>query len=110
LIEIVGRNAELATCASVLEQIAAGSSCGLLIRGEPGIGKTTLYRAVLEDAVGGSYRVLADRPAEAEAQLSYVARRGSWRTRSVGSKCSESDSSFRCAAAAMKEPRSTVSP
>jgi DNA-binding CsgD family transcriptional regulator len=73
LIEIVGRDAELATCVGVLEQITAGRSGGLLIRGEPGIGKTTLCRAVLGDAIGRSYRVLAGRPAEAEGQLSYVA-------------------------------------
>jgi DNA-binding CsgD family transcriptional regulator len=72
-VEVVGREVELAACRSVLDRIAAGDSCGLLVSGEPGIGKTTLYRGVVEDALARSYRVLAGRPAEAEARLSYVA-------------------------------------
>ena len=71
--EIVGRHDEHASCVRVLEGIASEGFGGLLIRGEPGIGKTTLYRAVLDAAVSRGYRVLSDRPAEAEARLSYVA-------------------------------------
>jgi DNA-binding CsgD family transcriptional regulator len=72
-VEVVGREGELASCAGFLDCIAAGESGGLLVGGEPGIGKTTLFRAVVEDALARSFRVLSARPAEAETRLSYVA-------------------------------------
>lgn len=72
-IEVVGREVELAACRGVLDRIASGDPSGLVLAGEPGIGKTTLYRAVVEDALARSFRVLSSRPAEVEARLSYVA-------------------------------------
>jgi ATP/maltotriose-dependent transcriptional regulator MalT len=71
-LEVVGREVELATCRGILDRIAAGESCVLVVGGDAGIGKTTLHRAVVEDALARSYRVLSGRPAEAEALLSYV--------------------------------------
>lgn len=70
---IVGREAELAACGRFLDRTAAGDPGGLVLVGEPGIGKTTLSRAVVENACARSYQVLSVRPAEAEARLSYVA-------------------------------------
>ena len=43
-----------------------------MIEGEPGIGKTTLWRAALRAIETRGYQTLAARPAESEARLSYV--------------------------------------
>jgi hypothetical protein len=45
----------------------------LLIEGEPGIGKTTLWLAALELALDMGFRVLSARAAEAESVLAYTA-------------------------------------
>jgi len=70
--EIVGRQSELAALAAFLDDMAAGSSA-LRIEGPAGIGKTTLLRHTLHAAAERGFRVLACRPSEVEAQLSYAA-------------------------------------
>jgi DNA-binding NarL/FixJ family response regulator len=65
---IVGRDAEL----RAVERFLAGGTGALLIEGEAGIGKTTLWQAAVE-AGAAEGLVLAARPAEAEARLSYAA-------------------------------------
>jgi len=69
---IVGRERELAEIAEFLEAIPAGAAT-LLIEGEPGIGKTTLWQAVVAGARERSWRVLESRPVESEAKLSFAA-------------------------------------
>jgi DNA-binding CsgD family transcriptional regulator len=63
---IVGREAELAMLGSFL----ATPPSALLLRGEPGAGKTTLWEAGVAMAEDQGLRVLRSRPSEAEAQLS----------------------------------------
>ena len=46
---------------------------GLLIEGEPGIGKTTIWLEAVRAVGEHGFQVLKARPAEAEAQLSFVA-------------------------------------
>ena len=65
-----GREAELATVAGFIERVPSGPGA-LVLEGEAGIGKTTVWRAGVDAANDRSYRVLACRPAEAEARLSY---------------------------------------
>jgi DNA-binding CsgD family transcriptional regulator len=69
---VIGRDAELR---SVQGFLAASSSSprALVIAGEPGIGKTTLWQAGVNEAHSNSVRVLVARPAEGESKLSYVA-------------------------------------
>lgn len=45
----------------------------LVIVGEPGIGKTTVWQAAVEEARTSSFHVLVANPAEGEAKLAYVA-------------------------------------
>ena len=67
---IVGRDAELAA----IDEFLAGEAGGtLLIEGEPGIGKTTLWSAAVAAAEEHGYRVLRAQPAESETKLSYAA-------------------------------------
>jgi DNA-binding CsgD family transcriptional regulator len=68
--EVVGREVELAACERLLER-AAGGPAALVVEGEAGIGKTTVWRAGVAAAAGRGFAVLGCRPAEAEARLSY---------------------------------------
>jgi len=72
--DVVGREQELATVARLFEQRRAGPWV-VVIEGDAGIGKTTLWEAALDLARDRSWRVLAARPAEAEARFSYIAVR-----------------------------------
>lgn len=69
--ELVGREEELAAIEAFLDR---GRSA-LLLEGEIGIGKTTLWRNGVERARERSYRVLAATPAAPETQLAYAALR-----------------------------------
>jgi AAA ATPase domain len=68
----VGREREVAALTAFLDSVLSGPSA-LLIEGEPGIGKTTLWRDAVRQARDRGYRVLQARPAESEARLSFAA-------------------------------------
>jgi DNA-binding CsgD family transcriptional regulator len=67
--EIIGREAEIGSIRSFLESSARPAA--LVIHGEAGIGKTTVWKQGLATARQLSYRVLLSRPAETERRLSY---------------------------------------
>lgn len=67
--EVVGRDEELAAVVAVLD---GDLPVALLIEGEAGIGKTTVWRAGLEQARERGFRTLSCRPAESEARLSFA--------------------------------------
>jgi len=67
-----GRPIEGRSVSSFLTAAAAGPSA-LLIEGEPGIGKTTLWLAAAEQAKARGFRVLSTRAAAAESVLAYTA-------------------------------------
>ena len=69
---LVGREAEVAALTTFLGSAASGSRV-LLIEGEAGIGKTTLFSYGLELARNLDLLVLTATPAEAERQLTYTA-------------------------------------
>lgn len=68
----MGRERELESAAEFLQEVEHGSAA-LVIEGEAGIGKTTLWLEVVSAAEARGYRVLQARPAESEADLSYAA-------------------------------------
>jgi DNA-binding NarL/FixJ family response regulator len=68
---LVGREAELDRVVAFLDGGGDGPR-KLLLRGDPGIGKTTLWRAGVEEAVARGFRVLQARPAAAERDLSFA--------------------------------------
>lgn len=70
--EMIGREGEAAAVARFLERVPNGP-VGLVIEGEPGIGKTTVWLEAVRVASERGFRVLQARPAEAEAELSYAA-------------------------------------
>jgi DNA-binding CsgD family transcriptional regulator len=68
---VIGRAAEL----SAIERFAAvsaGSPAVLVLEGEPGIGKTTLWEAGIDAGRTRGLRILATRASGAEAQLSHA--------------------------------------
>jgi DNA-binding CsgD family transcriptional regulator len=66
--ELIGRDEELGLVLVALEDPPAA----VILEGEAGIGKTSVWRAALAELAAGDIRVLSTRPAEAESQLSYA--------------------------------------
>lgn len=71
MVPIVGRDAELAAVRAFVEGTATAPAA-LLLEGEPGIGKSTLWLAAVEHAQAHGISVLSARPAEAEKGLAHV--------------------------------------
>jgi DNA-binding CsgD family transcriptional regulator len=69
--EIVGREAELALVHAFVEA-AAQRAAALVLEGEAGIGKSTLWLAGVDQARSRGMRVLVSRPAEAERDLAHA--------------------------------------
>jgi DNA-binding CsgD family transcriptional regulator len=69
--EIVGREEELASVHAFVGQDQSASAA-LVLEGEAGIGKSTLWLAGVEHARASGLRVLTSRPAEAEGGLAHV--------------------------------------
>lgn len=72
MIDVIGRADEAAATARFVDGVLRGPA-GLLIEGEPGIGKTTVLLEAIRQARGRGFNVLDIRPAEAEAELSFAA-------------------------------------
>jgi hypothetical protein len=71
VLHVIGRQAELEAGEQFLDTLSLGPA-SLVIEGEPGIGKTTLWQALLDSAVQRGFGALDARPTEAEAELSLV--------------------------------------
>jgi DNA-binding CsgD family transcriptional regulator len=71
---LYGRDEELSLLVAFLEAVPDLPGA-LVLEGEAGAGKTTLFEAGLAVARERSYRVIQARPAEAEARLSFAALR-----------------------------------
>jgi DNA-binding CsgD family transcriptional regulator len=69
---LIGRDAEWASIRSFLDDDAPEPSV-LLLEGDPGIGKTTLWREAVASAASDGYRVLACAPDGSEASISLAA-------------------------------------
>ena len=69
-ISVVGRQTELQGIGTFLESINGGPRA-LMLYGEAGIGKTTLWQEGTAEARRHGYAVLLCRPAQSEVQLSY---------------------------------------
>lgn len=67
---IVERDAELASIRDFVDSVSEGATA-LVLQGEAGVGKTTLWSAGVEETRERSLRVLQARPAENETALSF---------------------------------------
>ena len=68
---VIGREPELGLVSAFLGRPGDGPA-GLVIEGEPGIGKSTLWRTAVEAARERGLLVVSSRPAEAERDLAHV--------------------------------------
>jgi len=68
---VIGRNHELGSIQAFLEEAGAGPT-GLVLSGEPGIGKTILWEVGAEQARRRGARVLSCRCVKSEASLSFT--------------------------------------
>jgi len=66
--ELIGREAEFDAALAAFAKLPAI----VALEGDAGIGKTSVWRAVVESLEAGGDAVLSARPAEAETQLSYA--------------------------------------
>ena len=66
-----GRDVERTQVERLLDA-AADRPIGLALEGDPGIGKTTLWRAAVQSARGRGYRVLTTAPGEPDAVLAFA--------------------------------------
>lgn len=71
---VIGRQAELKRIDAVLERVPDRTRV-LLVEGPPGMGKTTLWLAGVEDAAARGWRTLTARPTDAEATFAYAGMR-----------------------------------
>src|SRR5262245_7615433 len=69
---VFGRDAEIGAADAVLAAARQGFTA-LLLEGDPGIGKTTVWRQGIAHAIDGGYRVLSCRAAPTEVRLSFAA-------------------------------------
>jgi DNA-binding NarL/FixJ family response regulator len=70
---LVGRSREIEAIRGLLEDARAGRGRALLLRGPPGIGKSTLLELARREGGEGGMRVLAARGAASESQLAFAA-------------------------------------
>jgi DNA-binding CsgD family transcriptional regulator len=68
---VVGRDAELASLHDFVKRVMVGSTA-LVLEGEAGMGKTTLWRAAVKHAEDLGMTVLQAQPVESETMLSYT--------------------------------------
>jgi DNA-binding CsgD family transcriptional regulator len=69
--QLIGRRQELAAIDAFLDPDADGAAA-LVLEGEAGIGKTSVWREGTARAQAGGYRVLTARPVGAEVRLSFA--------------------------------------
>ncbi|MGH3071555.1 MAG: ATP-binding protein [Gaiellaceae bacterium] len=70
-VEVVGREEELSSLYAFLDR-RVGSPVALALEGEAGIGKSTLWRAAVDETLRRGTRVLSARPAESERALAHA--------------------------------------
>ena len=68
MFEIVGREEELASLHAFISEVRGGPAA-LVVEGDAGIGKSTLWFAAVEHARAQGLRVLSAQPVEAESRL-----------------------------------------
>jgi hypothetical protein len=71
MFEIVSREDELASLQAFFD-VPPGGPTALVLEGDAGIGKSTLWLAGVEHARARGFRILSSRPAEAERNLAHV--------------------------------------
>ncbi len=87
---IVGREPERARLEAFVASVPSGARA-LLVRGEPGIGKTVLWRSAVAAGREAGYTVLVTRPAEEEMPLALAALADLFEGRELGATALAAD-------------------
>src|SRR5262245_15315971 len=69
---VVGREGELVAAAGFLDA-ACGGPVTLLVEGDAGVGKSTIWNAAVDAAERRGFRVLLSRPSHSETPMSFSA-------------------------------------
>ncbi len=69
---IHGRERERALLAAVLDRAQAGTASAIVVRGEAGVGKSTLVGALISDATAAGVQVLRGQGTESESPLAFA--------------------------------------
>jgi DNA-binding CsgD family transcriptional regulator len=72
MVDLVGRDSELAAVERAVQAVRGGESRVVLISGEPGIGKTALLQAAAERAGAAGLTTLSGRAAEHEREVPFA--------------------------------------
>src|SRR3954451_13255704 len=70
-VPVVGRELEWAAVGSLLDRAVERGPSGLVLWGEAGIGKSTIWQAAVDEARRRAFTLMSCRPAEPELRLSY---------------------------------------
>ena len=70
--QVIGRDKELASLTDFITAVSTGPTA-VIVQGEAGIGKTTLWQWTVAEAERRCYRIMVARPLEAETTLSFSA-------------------------------------
>jgi len=70
--ELIGRDEELQRVQRFLEGASTGTRA-LLVAGEAGVGKTSVWQAAVDSARAAGHRIAAARPTEAETSFAHAA-------------------------------------
>ena len=70
--DVLGRDEELRSLHAFLDRPPVGEMPTLVLEGEAGIGKSTLWLEAVESARSQGFRVLSSRPAQAETGLAHA--------------------------------------
>ena len=73
IVDLFGRDDELRAIHAFLDRPGTGGTAGLVLEGEAGIGKSTIWLAGVEAARERGLHVLSARPAEVESGVAYAA-------------------------------------
>src|SRR5215216_3110979 len=69
--EVIGREREQAALGAFVEELGDGPT-GVMLTGDAGVGKTTLWQIAAEKARARGYSVLVTRPSAADARLPFA--------------------------------------
>src|SRR6266576_4228049 len=70
VIALTGRRSECGVLDRLIEAVGAGESSALVVRGEPGVGKTALLEYLVEQTPG--FRVVRAAGVQSEMELAYA--------------------------------------
>ena len=92
--ELTGRRSECDVLDRLIDAVRAGESRALVVRGEPGVGKTALLDYLVEQASG--CRVARAAGVQSEMELAFAGLHQLWRRCWIGSSASRLRSAMRC--------------